>query len=149
MEETNAVTQTAEPITADKNTATLEQLAADMQKNRKHERTQAVMSVVRTIASILTLLVIVYALWTFAPRVTTLMDNLDQISADIQAMDLPGMSESVTELATEGTAGINTALEDVSRAIGVLEKLDIEGLNKSISDLGAVVQPLAKLFGKK
>ena len=146
--ETTQTKSTLEELETKQN-ATLEQLAADTKKQRKHERTQAAMSVIRTVATLVMCAVICYVVFALAPRVTALLNDVDQITQDIQAMNLPEVAESVTTLATEGTEGINTALEDVSRAIGVLEKLDIDGLNKSISDLGAVVEPMAKLFGKR
>ena len=144
-----AQTEAAQPVT-------LEQLAKDVEKTRKYNRTQARMSVIRTAASVITLVLVCYFLISLMPKVNDVVSNANaavskanEVIADVEALDLEGMTSSITALAEQGTVGIGTALKDVSRALSVVEKLDIEGLNSSIQDLGTIVEPMAKLFGKK
>ena len=44
---------------------------------------------------------------------------------------------------------IETNSESVTQSMQKLQNVDFEGLNNAISDLEAVVEPMAKLFGKK
>lgn len=68
-------------------------------------------------------------------------------TADATMGTLSGMSDDISTAAT----GINTLLITNSQAITdsmtSLSDIDYEGLNEAISDLKAVVEPLAKFFG--
>ena len=66
------------------------------------------------------------------------------------------MSESINELAEQGKYTLSAALGDVEAsleemhgALNVISQFDVESLNKSIEDFAAIVEPMAKLFGKR
>ena len=40
------------------------------------------------------------------------------------------------------------AQRDMEEALKAIESIDIETLNKAIADLSAIVEPLARLFGR-
>lgn len=44
-------------------------------------------------------------------------------------------------------AGVQQSLQELQQALEKLNSLDFEGLNQSIADLQAIVEPLSKLFG--
>ena len=40
-------------------------------------------------------------------------------------------------------------MEELKKAVDVLEQIDIDALNEAVDNLGKAVSPLAKLFGGK
>ena len=69
------------------------------------------------------------------------MTELETVSSDLAQADLSGMLEHVDSLAQTSEEGMAEALEKISA-------LDIESLNEAIRDLQAVVEPMARLFGR-
>ena len=83
-------------------------------------------------------------------------EELNSVAATLNQVDFVGMSESITELTEQGKDTLNTALGDVETSLDSMQtaldnisKLDVDGLNQSIADLSAIVDPMARLFGKK
>ena len=58
------------------------------------------------------------------------------------------MSQSITDMGTNMDTFITDNGESVEAVMTKLEEIDFEGLNTAIEDLGDVVEPLAKFFGK-
>lgn len=58
------------------------------------------------------------------------------------------MSQSITDMGTNMDTFITDNGESVEEVMTKLEEIDFEGLNTAIKDLGDVVEPLAKFFGK-
>ncbi len=117
-------------------------------EQRKYQKRQGFLTLIRTAAVVGMFAVLLIAALMVLPRLNSALDSLEGTAEVITALELEPMVESVTELATAGTEGITDALDDVTRALAKIEQLDIDGLNQSIEDLGTVVGPLAKLFGK-
>lgn len=65
----------------------------------------------------------------------TVLNNLEQATAQLAQMDLVGMAENVEELVSSGQEAMQT-----------LSNVDLETLNQAIEDLAAVVEPLRKIF---
>lgn len=83
-------------------------------------------------------------------------EELNSVAATLNQVDFVGMSESISELTEQGKDTLNTALGDVEASLDSMQtaldnisKLDVDGLNQSIADLSAIVDPMARLFGKK
>ena len=83
-------------------------------------------------------------------------EELNSVAATLNQVDFVGMSESISELTEQGKDTLNTALGDVETSLDSMQtaldnisKLDVDGLNQSIADLSAIVDPMARLFGKK
>ena len=57
--------------------------------------------------------------------------------------------EGVNSMTSVVTSFIETNSETVSDSMKKLQSVDFEGLNNAISDLEAVVEPMANLFGKR
>ncbi len=58
------------------------------------------------------------------------------------------MSQSITDMGTNMDTFITDNGESVEAVMTKLEEIDFEGLNTAIKDLGDVVEPLARFFGK-
>lgn len=91
------------------------------------------------------------------PKVMTTVDNandiLSQVSETITLADttlesVTEMSTSVTDMGTTMETFITDNAETVEEVMTKLDKIDFEGLNDAIEDLGDVVEPLANFFGK-
>ena len=83
-------------------------------------------------------------------------EELNSVAATLNQVDFVGMSESISELTEQGKDTLNTALGDVETSLDSMQtaldnisKLDVDGQNQSIADLCAIVDPMARLFGKK
>ena len=83
-------------------------------------------------------------------------EELNSVAATLNQVDFVGMSESISELTEQGKDTLSTALGDVEASLDSMQtaldnisKLDVDGLNQSIADLSAIVDPMARLFGKK
>lgn len=107
------------------------------------------MGVIRTIACVLVFAVAAGSALYVLPGVNNLVGKLTVVADNLEQIDVTYMTESVTNLAVTGTEGIETALEEVTNALDTINKLDIDTLNQSIADLGAVVEPMAKFFKKR
>lgn len=107
------------------------------------------MSIIRTVACLLIFLVIAGSALYILPGVKGLVDQLSIVADNLEQIDITYMTESVTNLAVTGTESLETAMLQVTDALENLNKLDIETLNQSIADLGAIVEPMARLFGAR
>lgn len=107
------------------------------------------MSIIRTVACLLIFLVIAGSALYVLPGVKRLVDQLSIVADNLEQIDVTYMTESVTNLAVTGTESLETAMGQVTAALENLNKLDIDTLNQSIADLGAIVEPMARLFGTR
>ena len=107
------------------------------------------MSIIRTAACLLIFLVIAGSALYVLPGVKRLVDQLSIVADNLEQIDVTYMTESVTNLAVTGTESLETAMRQVTAALENLNKLDIDTLNQSIADLGAIVEPMARLFGAR
>ena len=107
------------------------------------------MSIIRTVACLLIFLVIAGSALYVLPGVKRLVDQLSIVADNLEQIDVTYMTESVTNLDVTGTESLETAMRQVTAALENLNKLDIDTLNQSIADLGAIVEPMARLFGTR
>lgn len=71
-------------------------------------------------------------------QVETVLANIETVSTELAAIDFEGMVSSIDSLVSSSQSG----LED---AVGKLNSIDFDTLNKAIKDLAAVIEPLSKL----
>lgn len=74
-------------------------------------------------------------------NVQVAVENLAEVSEALAEADLSGMIEDTRALVNESSIGI-------AEAIGKLNQIEFGTLNKAISDFQAVVEPMARLFGR-
>lgn len=77
-----------------------------------------------------------------------LMENLEKIMADlgdvsqqVAQADLAGLAEDMTDL-------VQTSQQSIEEAMDKLNAMDLQTLNKAISDLSAILKPMATFFGR-
>lgn len=70
--------------------------------------------------------------------------NLEVVTDELAAADISGILKNIDALVRQGQSGIPAALNNIDRAIQILEKVDIEAVNRAIDDLRAVISPLSK-----
>lgn len=70
------------------------------------------------------------------------IEALNQVTASIDTDELSG-------LVTDTRTLVNTSNEGMLDAMERIEAIDIDTLNAAIEDLHAVIEPIAKLFGRK
>lgn len=78
-------------------------------------------------------------------EITVLTHELNTVLEESQLTELLNNANALIE---ESGDALTKALEDVDEALNTIGQIDIETLNKAISDLQKVVEPLAKLFGR-
>ncbi len=78
-------------------------------------------------------------------EITSLTKELSTILENTQLTEL---LNNANALIVESGDALKEALEGVDEALGTVSQIDIESLNKAISDLQKVVEPLARLFGR-
>lgn len=120
----------------------LEEIAENGRKQVWLQRMQCLMMVVCAVCCVAVLVMILE----FLPQVSAVIDqmetvlsNLERTTEDLAAMDLQKMVEDVDELVVTGQESLEKTMEK-------LESIDFDALNEAISDLKAVIEPLAKLF---
>ena len=123
---------------------------------RQEESLRAQLRMTRLCAGFLggALALMVLAACILLPRVSSLfvqaqqtMDNLQTVTQDLSQIDFQRTAEGINDLIAQSGSTMETALEEVQKALSVIEGMDVEGLNAAISDLQRAIRPLADLFG--
>lgn len=99
-----------------------------------------------------TMAVVFFTAATLTPKVNTTLENADlvmeqltQLSGQLQEADIPAILENLNKTLTQSRA----SLADVSKAVDSLSSIDFAGLNGAILDLQKVLRnPLGSLFGR-
>ena len=88
-----------------------------------------------------------------AERITAKLDEampqVEEIVEKINEGNPKELMENINSLTQTGEQAITESVQDLKRAIDVLESIDINSLNSAVKDLRNVVSPLARLFGGK
>lgn len=79
-----------------------------------------------------------------AKRVLT---DAQEITSQVKEGNPKQVMDSISSLAKEGETAVLECVEQVKRAVDILDKMDIDSLNTAIDNLGKAISPLAKLFG--
>lgn len=96
------------------------------------------------------------------PNAVRVLDDISEISSRLGDIDIEALMESADKLLKTLEIAANeleplidnindTLLEaqiEMADALRAIQSIDIETLNQAISDLAAVVEPFARLFGK-
>lgn len=137
---------------------TNQQMQEMMEKLEKSSRQQVRYAKIQCLFSVIAAVccgAILLAVLTFVPQVQQIaaqvqdlasqaqavMSNLESVTNELAEVDLTGMVDGVEALVSSSQDGVSQALDKINN-------LDIESLNDAITDLSAVVKPLAEFFGK-
>lgn len=106
------------------------------------------------------MLVLALAVIVLIAKVNTTLGNANEAIGEITKLstELNGVLEetklaeilgNANDLIVQSGDSLTAALVNVDEALNKVEQIDIDSLNEAIKDLQSVVEPLAKLFGKK
>ena len=79
-------------------------------------------------------------------EITRLTHELNNV---LDESHLTELLQNANTLIEESGESLTKALDGVDEALKKVEQIDIDALNSAISDLQKVIDPLARLFGKK
>lgn len=120
-----------------------------------YEKKKLLAAHITAVASIITLVIVIAGAAFVVPCLTKLSPALEAASASIDSVakqvieaDLPELSRSIDALVSSSRTAVNNANDAASAALEKIEALEIEKLNDAISDLSAIVKPLARLLGR-
>ena len=136
----------------DENKQTAE-LLAQIEKNSRRQARFALIQCVLTLAAaifcaagFLLILQVLPLVSQVLPQISTILDqlqgvlsNLETTTGQLSQIDLPGM---VTDMETL----VTTAQQSLNDTMGKLDTIDFTTLNKAISDLAAVVEPMSRFL---
>lgn len=94
--------------------------------------------------------VILYTVITIVPKITSTLDNVDQVISDATASieQIDGMVAEMTDASRNLNKLVDENAEPLTTAVQNLSDVDFEGLNKAITDLQDAVGPVANFFNK-
>ena len=117
----------------------LERMEENSRKQLIYSRIQCIFSVISAVCCVTlvaTLLRFIPQLEDLATQADLLMADLQSVTAELKKLDLTDMIAGINDLVATSQTGVEDAIEKIS-------EIDISKLNKAVSDLAAVVQPLA------
>lgn len=74
------------------------------------------------------------------------LDSLRTISAQLEKVDWAALEQSTGDMLAQAQKSLAAAEEALTAVNDAAEKLDVEGLNTAVTELLAVMQPLAEFF---
>lgn len=120
-----------------------------------YEKKKLLAARITAVASIITLVIVIAGAAFVVPCLMKLSPALEAASASIDSAakqvidaDLPELSRNIDALVSSSRTAANNANDAASAALEKIEALEIEKLNDAISDLSAIVKPLARLLGR-
>lgn len=126
----------------------LEIMYKTVRKQIFYARIGAVSGVVIALVLVVVSLVVVPKVYkTLKQAETILTDASDVVLNANEAIDsVKTMSDSITEVGNKLDTFVENNSKSLETVVSNMEKIDFEGLNGAIEDLGNVVEPLAKFF---
>ena len=76
------------------------------------------------------------------------LDSLRTISAQLEKVDWAALEQSTGNMLAQAQKSLAAAEEALTAVNDAAEKLDVEGLNTAVTELLAVMQPLAEFFAR-
>ncbi|MDO4939429.1 MAG: hypothetical protein Q4E54_05640 [Lachnospiraceae bacterium] len=126
--------------------ATLEDIEKSNREQAYYAKKTWIMTVISTVSILVVMVFLLIYCAFLIPKVNNMLnqaqvslDNIADVSAEIRELDFEGLMNGVGGLVT-------TTEEDLNKAMKKIEGIDIDGLNKSIKNLGDVIEPMADFF---
>lgn len=128
----------------------LQRIAEQMKKQVFYARISAICGGILTMAVVIALLILVPSLLKTIHQVNGVAAEAEETLA--QAQDALAGVDEMTDAVTSMSENMDTFVTEnavsIEQVMKKLEAIDFEGLNGAIKDLGDVVEPMAKFFGK-
>ena len=83
-----------------------------------------------------------------AAQLADTLDSLRTIAAQLEDVDWASLEQSTGDMLTQAQKSLTAAEEALTAVNDAAEKLDVEGLNTAVTELLAVMQPLAEFFAR-
>ena len=140
----------------------LSEIAENSRAQLENSRKQLFFTRVCAIALAAILLVSLISAVLVVPKAVRALDELHTVAGRLEALDIEALLDDIDRLLETlkpvakrldplmGDLGdtVLAAQRDMESALKAIEDIDIETLNKAIADLSAIVEPLARLFGR-
>lgn len=128
----------------------LQRIAEQTKKQVFYARISAICEGILTMAVVIALLMLVPSLLKTIHQVNGVAAEAEETLA--QAQDALAGVDEMTDAVTSMSENMDTFVTEnavsIEQVMKKLEAIDFEGLNGAIKDLGDVVEPMAKFFGK-
>ena len=140
----------------------LSEIAENSRAQLENSRKQLFYTRLCAIALAAILLVSLISAVLVVPKAVRALDELHTVAGRLEALDIEALLDDIDRLLETlkpvaerldplmGDLGdtVLAAQRDMEEALKAIESIDIETLNKAIADLSAIVEPLARLFGR-
>ena len=140
----------------------LSEIAENSRAQLENSRKQLFFTRVCAMALAAILLVSLISAVLVVPKAVRALDELHTVAGRLEALDIEALLDDIDRLLETlkpvakrldplmGDLGdtVLAAQRDMEEALKAIESIDIETLNKAIADLSAIVEPLARLFGR-
>ena len=83
-----------------------------------------------------------------AAQLADTLDSLRTIAAQLENVDWAALEQSTGDMLAQAQKSLTAAEEALTAVNDAAEKLDVEGLNTAVTELLAVMQPLAEFFAR-
>ena len=119
-----------------------------------YAKKQYQMTRISAVSSILVLVIVLVCASVLMPRIFRTFEQVDVVMADLETVSselaetLPGMLANLDVMMGDLDVLVSSSSEGVAEAIEKMAALDIDSLNEAIRDLKAIVEPMARLFGR-
>ena len=136
----------------------LEEILLRMEKNSRKQvglaRAQCFFTVICAVCLVSILVLVLLAI----PRINALIDqsqelmlqavdvmnNLEETASTLSQLDLSALMEDITQLVENVNTLVTTSQEGMNETFAKINKIDFDGLNRSISELTSVIDALKK-----
>ena len=121
----------------------IEQLREENEIEKTYLKKQLILLKIVMIAMLGTFLVLFITVVTLVPTAAKTLQQANQVIGQISntMVEVEEVFDSVKILIEESQQGLSIAIDSMNT-------IDFDGLNKSITDLGNIVSPMANLFSK-
>lgn len=82
-------------------------------------------------------------------QIDGILPQAQEVITQVKESDLKGLVDNLNSTVQKGGKALDESVEELKKAVEVVEKIDIEAFNTAVDNLGKAVRPLARLFGGK
>lgn len=109
---------------------------------------QTIFSMITMIAAISIFLVIIVAAVTIVPSANKALSDISTAAGELQVVATELEKADIGSLVSASNSLVEAGNESLAEAMEKINKVDFDGLNSAIKNLGDVVEPIAKFFNR-